>query len=204
MVLINDSLDQYSYNVANNYFIEILLYLLELSTWKYWTNSAFLLVWTNFCNVEPLPHNFSSVVVWNIIILCQLNEFCTTVSSCRHYRALDSFVPLVALLRLTFSVGRMTTSFGRFFFFFFFNIWLINACRWTFIIVYSSYMVTKVFNVQPVLFHQYYLWFKFWKEELPFTCTFTFKFVILVKQKMYSLLLVKKNNNNKTVGYNDN
>ncbi len=33
-----------------------------------------------------------------------------------------------------------------------YNIWLINACWWTFIIVYS-YMVTKVFNIQPVLFH---------------------------------------------------
>ncbi len=29
-----------------------------------------------------------------------------------------------------------------------YNIWLINACWWTFIIVYS-YMVTKVFNIQP-------------------------------------------------------
>ncbi len=53
------------------------MYLLELSTWNYWTNSAFLLVWTNLCNLEPLPHYFSSVVVWNIS-LWQLNEFCTT------------------------------------------------------------------------------------------------------------------------------
>ncbi len=53
------------------------MYLLELSTWNYWTNSAFLLVWANLCNLEPLPHYFSSVVVWNIS-LWQLNEFCTT------------------------------------------------------------------------------------------------------------------------------
>ncbi len=53
------------------------------------------------------------------------------------------------------------------FFFFWYNIWLINACWWTFIIVYS-YMVTKVFNIQPVLFHQYYLWFKFCDRNSSF------------------------------------
>ncbi len=37
-------------------------------------------------------------------------------------------------------------------FMFFDNIWLINACWWTFIIVYS-YVVTKLFNIQPVLFY---------------------------------------------------
>ncbi len=26
-------------------------------------------------------------------------------------------------------------------------------------------MVTKVFNIQPVLFHQYYLWFQFCEQE---------------------------------------
>ncbi len=105
------------------------------------------------------------------------------------------------------------------------NIWLINACWWTFIIVYS-YMVTKVFNIQPVLFHQYYLWFKFCDRNSPFVCfhfqihdlgvsftrkdnclfclyLYTFHFLRL-KQKMDSLLfLIKKHNNNKTVGYND-
>ncbi len=45
-------------------------------------------------------------------------------------------------------------------FFFWYNIWSINACLLTFIIFYS-YMVTKVFNIRPVLFHQYHLWFKF-------------------------------------------
>ncbi len=91
-----------------------------------------------------------------------------------------------------------------------------------------SYMVMKVFNIQPVIFHQYNLWFKFCEQEFLFSCAFTFKFTILVsrftrkdnclfclylytfyflrlKQKMDSLLfLIKKhNNNNKTVGYND-
>ncbi len=56
------------------------------------------------------------------------------------------------------------------FLFFCYNIWLINACWWTYIIVYS-YMVRKVFNIQPVLFHQY-LWFKFC-EQFLFSCAFT-------------------------------
>ncbi len=87
-------------------------------------------------------------------------------------------------------------------------------------------MVTKVFNIQPVLFHQYYLWFKFcdrnssfrvlslsnsrsWCHILQekiivcFAYLYTFHFLRL-KQKMDSLLLIKKHNNNKTVGYNDN
>ncbi len=45
------------------------------------------------------------------------------------HRALDSFFPLVALVRLTFSVGRTSTSFGRNFYFLFFLIQhLINQC----------------------------------------------------------------------------
>ncbi len=84
-------------------------------------------------------------------------------------------------------------------------------------------MVTKVFNIQPVLFHQYYLWFKFCDRNSFFhfkicilvsgftrkdNCLFclylyTFHFLRL-KQKMDSLLfLIKKHNNNKTVRYND-
>ncbi len=57
----------------------------------------------------------------------------------------------------TFSVGCTNTLFGHIFLLY--NIWLINAFWWTFIIVYS-FIVTKLFNIQPVLFHQYYLWFK--------------------------------------------
>ncbi len=84
----------------------------------------------------------------------------------------------------------------------------------------------KVFNIQPVLFHQYYLCFKFcdrnssfrvlslsnsrsWchasqeKIIVCFAYIYTFHFLRL-KQKMDSLLfLIKKHNNNKTVGYND-
>ncbi len=102
----------------------------------------------------------------------------------------------------------------------------MHADDFFFILVYS-YMVTKVFNIQPVLFHQYYLWFKFCEQGFLFPRAFTFKFTILVsrftrkdnclfclylytfhflrlKQKMDSLLfLIKKHNNNKTVGYND-
>ncbi len=88
-------------------------------------------------------------------------------------------------------------------------------------IVYS-YMVMKVFNIQPVVFHQYYLWFIFCEELLfllhlkdlgvSFTrkdnglfCLYLYTFHFLrLKQKMYSLVfLIKKHNNNKTVGYND-
>ncbi len=51
------------------------------------------------------------------------------------HRAPDSFFPLVALFFLHYNMGS------------------INACWWTFIIVYS-YMETKVDNIQSVLFHQ--------------------------------------------------
>ncbi len=44
------------------------------------------------------------------------------------YRALDSFFPLVALVRLTFSVGRTSTSFGRNFLFIYLIQHLINQC----------------------------------------------------------------------------
>ncbi len=90
-------------------------------------------------------------------------------------------------------------------------------------------MATEVFNIQPLLFHQYYLWFKFCDRNSSFcfhfhdlesekkitfalqenkNCLFclylyTFHFLRL-KQKMDSLLfLIKKHNNNKTVLYND-
>ncbi len=110
-----------------------------------------------------------------------------------------------------------------FLFYFWYNIWLINARWWTFIIVYS-YMVMKVFNIQPVLFDQYYLWFKFcdrnsffllslsrsWCHTLQenkncLFCLYLYTFHFLrLKQKMDSLLfLIKKHNNNKTVLYND-
>ncbi len=90
----------------------------------------------------------------------------------------------------------------------------------------------KVFNIQPVLFQQYYLWFKFCEQEFLFSSVF--KFAILVsrftrkdnrfvlhiyiytyihthtfhflrlKQKMDSLLfLIKKHNYKKTLGCND-
>ncbi len=81
---------------------------------------------------------------------------------------LDSFFPLVALVRLTFSVGRN-------FFFFFLIQHLINKCM-----LMNLYIVTKVFNIKPVLFHQYYLWFKLW-TGIPFFA-FTFKFAILVSR----------------------
>ncbi len=94
------------------------------------------------------------------------------------FRALDSFFPLV---RLTFSVGRTSTWFGCKLFFFF-NIWLINACWLTFIIVYS-YMVTEVFNIQPVIFHQYYLWFKFCDRNSSFCFHFHDLGVTLYKKR---------------------
>ncbi len=88
-------------------------------------------------------------------------------------------------------------------------------------------MVTKVFNIQPVLFISIICDLNFVTGIPLFAFTFTFKFTILVsrftskdnglfclylytfhflrlKQKMDSLLfLIKKHNNNKTVGYND-
>ncbi len=89
-----------------------------------------------------------------------------------------------------------------------------------FIIVYS-YMVTKVFNIQPVLFHQYYLWFifcdrnsflcfhlkyigvSFTRKDNGLFCLYLYTFHFLrLKQKMDSLVfLIKKHNNNKTVAY---
>ncbi len=32
----------------------------------------------------------------------------------------------------------------------------------------------KVFNIQPILSHQYYLWFKFWEQE-PLFVSFRFQ-----------------------------
>ncbi len=86
-------------------------------------------------------------------------------------------------------------------------------------------MVTKVFNIQ-LFFIQYYLWFKFcdrnssfralslsirdlgvtfYKKDNCLFCLYLYTFHFLrLKQKMDSLLfLIKKHNNNKTVGYND-
>ncbi len=84
---------------------------------------------------------------WHILCTLENIKKCTI-------RALDSFFPLVALLRLTFSVGRTSTWFCRnIFILFCYIMGLINACWWTFIIVYS-YMVTKWLTFQPVLFHQ--------------------------------------------------
>ncbi len=85
-------------------------------------------------------------------------------------------------------------------------------------------MVTKVFNIQP--FFISIICDLNCEQEFLFSCAFTFKFAILVsalqekiivgfaylytfyflriKQKIDSLLfLIKKHNNNKTVGYND-
>ncbi len=83
-----------------------------------------------------------------------------------HTRALDSFFPLVAILQLTFSVGHTSTSFGRnFCCCCCYNMGLINACWLTLIIVYS-YIVTKVFNFQPVLFFiSIFCDFKFCEQE---------------------------------------
>ncbi len=53
-------------------------------------------------------------------------------------------------------------------------------------------MVMKVFNIQPVLFHQYYLRFTFCENKLFFPCAFTFKFAILVhvlQEKIIVLLI---------------
>ncbi len=108
---------------------------------------------------------------------------CSTSAHDKHRsfsRALDSFFPLVTLLRLKFLDAR-AHNWSHYYKLFFLYIWLINACWWTFIIVYS-YMVTEVFNIQPVLCHQYYLWFKFCEQDLLFLCAFTFKFAILVSR----------------------
>ncbi len=144
------------------------------------------------------------------------------------YRALDSFFPLVALVPNFLSWSHEHMIWSQFFLFIFlYNIWLINACWWTFMIVYS-YMVTKVFNIQPFFFISIICDLYFVNRNSSFLfCAFTFKFTILVsrftrkdnclfclylytfhflrlKQKMDSLLfLIKKHNNNKTVGYND-
>ncbi len=88
--------------------------------------------------------------VWPLLWLLSVSVQDWGFSWCR---ALDSFFPLVALLRLTFSVGCTSTSFVIDFLFiiiiiFCYTIWLINACWSTFIIVYS-YMVMKVFKIQP-------------------------------------------------------
>ncbi len=61
--------------------------------------------------------------------------------------------------------------------FIWYNIWLINACWWTFIIVYS-YMVTKVFN--PFFFISIICDLNF-VTGIPFFA-FTFKFAILVSR----------------------
>ncbi len=115
-----------------------------------------------FTQAYPIPKSW----IFLIFFYKCLN---TAWQKWRPIRALDSFFPLVALATtfLSWSHEHIIWSQLLLLFFFWYNIWLINACFLTFIIVYS-YMVTKVFNIQPVLFHQYYLWFKFcdknWQE----------------------------------------
>ncbi len=53
--------------------------------------------------------------VWKNELLSELFGSCwaNRVKINAYYRALDSFFPLVALVQLTFSIGRTSTSFGR-------------------------------------------------------------------------------------------
>ncbi len=142
-----------------------------------------------------------------------------------YIRALDSFFPLVALVRLTFSVGRTSTSFGhKYIYIYFFLIQhLINQCMLMNFYHSFSYMVTKVFNIQPffisIICDLYFvtgiplfsftfmiLVSRFTRKDNCLFCLYLYTFHFLrLKQKMDSLLfLIKKHNNNKTVGYNDN
>ncbi len=66
------------------------------------------------------------------------------------HSGLYSFFPLVATLSFWYNIMRKVNQHA-----------LIN-------LVYS-YMVTKVFNIQPVLFHQYYLCHLLWFKKQSFT-----------------------------------
>ncbi len=70
--------------------------------------------------------------------------------SCSSHSGLYSFFPLVATLSFWYNI-------------------MIKVHQHALINLVYSYMVTKVFNIQPVLFHQYYLCHLLWFKKQSFT-----------------------------------
>ncbi len=77
------------------------------------TERVGIMIGSNFAD-SPLFADIVAVFVGYIEVTCS-EEKCLLSSNdvVNICRALDSFFPLVALVRLTFSVGRRSTSFGR-------------------------------------------------------------------------------------------
>ncbi len=85
-------------------------------------------------------------------IIINLCSFTSCMRSWSSHLELYSFFPLVA----TFSKKKL------------YNI-MIKVNRRALINLVYSYMVTKVFNIQPVVFHHYYLCHLLWFKKQAFT-----------------------------------